>query len=184
MPKTWSYFLGLGSNLGNRRLNLARACRLLEEGGVSVRRASSLYRTQPVGYAKQRWFYNQALEVETALSPFRLLAAAKNIEHLLKREPTFRNGPRRIDIDILLAGKTVLLTRRLVIPHPRLAKRNFVLKPLREIAAEAIHPILHESIEALEEKSRDKSVVVKVPARSQAGKGSSRTTARRTRRRA
>jgi len=180
MSRNWSYFLGLGSNLGNRRLNLARACRLLEEGGVKVRRASSLYRTQPVGYAKQPWFYNQALEVETPLSPFRLLAAAKNIEHLLKREPAFRNGPRRIDIDILLAGKTVLLTRRLVIPHPRLAKRNFVLKPLSEIAAGAIHPILHESIEALEEKSRDKSIVVKVRTRTPTIKSSSRKKGCRT----
>lgn len=184
MSRTWNYFLGLGSNLGNKRSNLARACRLLEEGGVKVRRASSLYRTQPVGYGKQPWFYNQALEVETSLSPFRLLAAAKNIERLLKREPTFRNGPRRIDIDILLAGKTVLLTRRLVIPHPRLAKRNFVLKPLGEIAPAVLHPILHESIEALEVKSRDTSVVVRVRTRTPAGKGSSRTSACRTPRRA
>lgn len=161
--------MGLGSNLGNKRLNLERACRMLEEEGVKVRRASSLYRTQPVGYAKQPWFFNQALEVETSLSPFRLLAAAKNIERLMKREPAFRNGPRRIDIDILLAGKTVLLTRRLVIPHPRLAKRNFVLKPLREIAPALLHPILHESIADLEERSRDKSVVIKVRPRASSG---------------
>jgi 2-amino-4-hydroxy-6-hydroxymethyldihydropteridine diphosphokinase len=155
----------LGSNLGNKRLNLARACRLLEEYGVKVRRASSLYRTQPVGCAKQPWFYNQVVAIETPLSPFKLLTAAKDIERRLKREPAVRNGPRRIDVDILLAGKTVLLTRRLVIPHPRLARRRFVLKPLREIAPAVVHPILHESIAALEERCRDTSIVAKVRTR-------------------
>lgn len=148
---------------------------MLEEVGVKVRRASSLYRTQPVGCAKQPWFYNQALAVETSLSPFKLLTTAKTIERLMKREPAFRNGPRRIDIDILLAGKTVLLTRRLVIPHPRLAKRKFVLKPLREIAPAAVHPILHESIAALEERCRDRSLVVKVRTRASAAGTSPRT---------
>lgn len=173
MPRLNRFFLSLGSNRGDRRKNLARARRLLEDSGVRVRRASSLYRTQPVGYARQRWFYNQVLEVEAALSPFDLLDAVQDVERRMKRRPTFRNGPRNIDIDILLAGKTVVLTRNLVIPHPRLARRNFVLAPLNEIAPEEVHPILHQDVAALCAGSRDRSVVRKVVLRRRGGEASS-----------
>lgn len=165
MPKTSRFFLGLGSNRGDRRKNLSRARDLLERSGVRIRRASSLYRTQPVGYARQRWFYNQVLEVEASLSPFDLLDTVQDVERLMKRRPSFHNGPRRIDIDILLAGKTVVLTRSLVIPHPRLALRNFVLWPLREIAPNAVHPILREDVATLCEESKDRSVVRKIRTR-------------------
>ncbi len=162
MPKIHRYFLGLGSNLGNRLLNLARARRLLEEAGVKVGRESSVYRTQPKGYAAQPWFYNQVLEVKTSLGPVELLNAAKSIETKLKRLPSLRNGPRRIDIDIILAGRTVLRSQRLTLPHPRLTGRNFVLVPLEEIAPNEVHPVLGKTVRALLAESRDPAAVVRL----------------------
>lgn len=162
MPKMHRYFLSLGSNLGNRRLNLARACRFLEVSGVKIARASSIYRTQPKGFASQPWFYNQVLEVRSSLEPEGLLLAAKTIEAKLKRLPSVRNGPRRIDIDILLAGRTVVQSRKLTLPHPRFARRNFVLVPLEEIAPREVHPLLGKTVRALLAESVDRAIVVKV----------------------
>ena len=156
------YFVSLGSNLGNRRANLARAAGLLREKGIAVVRASSLYRTEPVDLADQPWFYNQVLEIEAAFNPLALLNVVKSVEQAMKRAPAVAKGPRTIDIDILLAGKTVIQTRRLMIPHPRMARRNFVLVPLREIAPHAVHPILNERIDALANKSGDTAAVRKI----------------------
>ncbi|MHB8093597.1 MAG: 2-amino-4-hydroxy-6-hydroxymethyldihydropteridine diphosphokinase [Candidatus Aminicenantales bacterium] len=156
------YYLSLGSNLGNRKKNLALASSLLAEGGIEIVRASSIYRTQPVDYADQPWFYNQVLEVNTALDPLTLLKQLKSIEIRMKRLPAVDKGPRTIDIDILLAGKTVIQTRKLMIPHPRMCLRNFVLVPLDEIAPDAVHPLLHERIEELMSRTGDPSVVRKL----------------------
>jgi len=174
MPKTRRYFLGLGSNLGNRLLNLALARRLLEEAGVKVERESSVYRTQPKGYPAQPWFYNQVLEVKTSLRPLDLLAVAKSIETKLKRVPTVRNGPRRIDVDIILAGRTVLQSPKLTLPHPRLARRNFVLVPLEEIAPKEVHPLLGKTVRALSAESRDTGVVIKLAPVSKTHKSAAR----------
>ena len=143
------YFLGLGSNLGNRAKNLAEAARLLRENGVEVFRASSVYETEPVDRLDQPWFLNQALKVLYSLDPYALLEVVKSIEVRMKRVPTAAKGPRTIDIDILLAGDFVLDTPDLVIPHPRLAQRNFVLVPLCEIAPEIRHPVLGKTIREL-----------------------------------
>lgn len=156
------YFLSLGTNLGNRKKNLALACSLLEEKGVEVLRASSVYRTQPVDVPDQPWFYNQVVEVDAEYDPPALLNLVKAIEKKLKRVPTFDKGPRTIDIDILLAGNTVIQSRRLKIPHPRMTERNFVLVPLREIAPHAVHPLLHERVVDLVQASADPAVVRKL----------------------
>jgi 2-amino-4-hydroxy-6-hydroxymethyldihydropteridine diphosphokinase len=156
------YFLSLGTNLGNRKKNLALAISLLEERGVDVLRASSVYRTEPVDIPDQPWFYNQVLEVDAEFTPLALLNLVKSIEHKLKRIPNADKGPRTIDIDILLAGKTVIQTRRLMIPHPKMARRNFVLVPLREIAPNAVHPLLHERVVDMMKASADSSVVRKL----------------------
>ena len=153
------YFLSLGSNLGNRRANLARAVRLLGERSVSVVRASSLYRTEPVDLKDQPWFINQVLEVEAACDPLALLGVAKSVEQAMKRAPAVDKGPRRIDIDILLAGRAVVRTRKLTVPHPRMARRNFVLVPLSEVAPNAVHPILKAKIAELARRSTDPGVV-------------------------
>lgn len=164
------YFLSLGSNIGDRKRNLARARRLLAKNGVAVLKASSVYRTEPVDVSDQPWFYNQTLEVRTGRTPFELLALAKSIEAALGRVPTVKKGPRTIDIDILLAEDTVLKTPQLTIPHPRLAVRNFVLVPLNEIAPRAVHPVLRKSIHGLNQSCPDRSVVLMTGRRGQGRK--------------
>lgn len=154
------YFMSLGSNLGNRSANLARARKLLRESGVAVLRASSVYETEPVDHLDQPWFLNQALEVSTRLDPYALLELARSIEVRMKRVPTVAKGPRTIDIDIIFAGDTVLDTPDLTIPHPRLARRNFVLVPLCEIAPEIRHPVLGKTIREMVSSSSDPARVI------------------------
>ncbi len=156
------YFLSLGTNLGNRKRNLALVRSLLEEKGVKIIRASSVYRTEPVDVSDQPWFDNQVVEVDAEVDPLALLNLVKAIERKLKRVPAFDKGPRTIDIDILLAGDRVVRTRRLVIPHPRMTQRNFVLVPLREIAPQAVHPLLHKKIIDLARVCADPAVVRKL----------------------
>jgi 2-amino-4-hydroxy-6-hydroxymethyldihydropteridine diphosphokinase len=155
------YFLSLGSNLGQKRRNLKRALSLLENESFKVLRQSSLYRTQPVGRARQPWFINQVVEGKSSLCPLDFLAAIKNIEKKMKRRKAVRYGPRRIDI--LLAENSIISTSKLVVPHPRLARRNFVLFPLREISPRTIHPVMKKSIAYLAEKSEDDCLVEKIP---------------------
>jgi 2-amino-4-hydroxy-6-hydroxymethyldihydropteridine diphosphokinase len=163
------YFLSLGSNLGDKRDNLLRAQGALKKAGVRMVAASSIYATQPVGHTAQPWFYNQVVEVDTVLSPGRLLSLAKKVERELGRRPARKNGPRTIDIDILLAGDRIVATSRLIIPHPRMAERNFVLRPLKEIAPRVVHPVLGIEIEELSRRSGDRSTVRKVNPRGRGG---------------
>jgi len=166
------YFLSLGSNVGDRRDYLARALAALKKGGVKILRSSSLYLTQPVGYAAQRWFYNQVIEVSTALEPPDLLALIKNVEKELGRRPARKNRPRTIDIDILTAEDRTVATGSLVVPHPRMTERNFVLVPLLEIAPAAVHPAFKKKISDLYKNSKDSSQVIRMPKK--AGRASSK----------
>jgi len=153
------YFLCLGSNLGQKGKNLERALAFLDKEGVNVLRYSSLYETQPVGIKDQPWFYNQVVEVEVDLNALEFLRLINKIERKMGRKPTVKKSPRLIDIDILLAGDSVIKAKELVIPHPRLEKRNFVLVPLKEIAPEKVHPVLKTTIEDLCKNSKDTSLV-------------------------
>jgi len=153
------YYLGLGGNTGDRFANLEAAVRRLREEGVRIIGRSSIYRTEPVGLRNQPWFLNQALKVETRLSPEQLLKTAKAVEAGMGRKPGRRNGPRPIDIDILLAGKRNVRTAGLQIPHPRLAERRFVLVPLAEIAPRAVHPVLRKTIRSILRDCPDASAV-------------------------
>jgi 2-amino-4-hydroxy-6-hydroxymethyldihydropteridine diphosphokinase len=144
----------------------------LEKSNVKVLRSSSLYRTQPVGYTDQPWFYNQVVEVSTDLEPAELLALIKRVEKDMGRSAALRNRPRPIDIDILIAEDRVITTKHLTIPHPRMTERNFVLVPLLEIAPAAVHPLLKKPISDLYKRSRDKAQVVQVSMKS--GRSSSR----------
>ena len=141
-------YLGLGSNLGDRRGNLDRAFQLLR-GLSSELNVSSLYETSPEGFTGQPAFVNAACQIWTRLSPFELLAELKTIQAQVGSRRVFANGPRALDIDILLFGQTVLDTPGLIIPHPRMARREFVLAPLAEIAPSLRHPVLKETVGTL-----------------------------------
>jgi len=141
-------YLGLGSNLGDRKANLREALRRLEER-VSIHAVSALYETSPLGPLDQLWYLNAACQGTTELKPKELLAFAKGIEQGMGRVPTVRWGPRIIDIDILFYDGLILRTSDLVIPHPGIPDRPFVLVPLGDIAPEFVHPHLGEPISAL-----------------------------------
>jgi dihydropteroate synthase/2-amino-4-hydroxy-6-hydroxymethyldihydropteridine diphosphokinase len=141
-------YLGLGSNLGDRYGRLIEALDRLQ-AHVTIDAISSIYETEPWGYADQPCFLNAVCGGETELSARDLLGCAKAIETELGREPTFRYGPRAIDIDILLYDSDVIEQDHIQVPHPHLHERDFVLAPLNEIAPEVLHPRLEKTIEAL-----------------------------------
>jgi 2-amino-4-hydroxy-6-hydroxymethyldihydropteridine diphosphokinase len=148
--------VGLGSNLGDRRANLAAALEAFPRhpelaGRVELVRASLAYETDPVGPPGQGPYLNAAATVRTDLPPERLLAAFLDLERAAGRDRTTepRNGPRTLDLDLLLDGATVLDRPGLTLPHPRLRERGFVLIPLAEIAPGAIDPVTGESVQSL-----------------------------------
>jgi 2-amino-4-hydroxy-6-hydroxymethyldihydropteridine diphosphokinase len=126
-------YLGLGSNLGRRERNLSAARRRLRQSGARIVRQSRVIETAPWGVADQPRFLNQVVEIEWAGSARRLLKAAKEVEREGGRRPTRRWGPRVIDVDILLFGDMRISQADLVIPHPHIAERPFVLESLREL---------------------------------------------------
>ena len=130
-------FLGLGTNLGDRREQLARALRKLgEDPAVAIVRGSSVYETKPVGVVDQPDFLNMVVQIRTSHAPLALLAVCLGVEAGLGRERRQRWGPRTIDLDILLYDQVKLNDEHLVLPHPRMHERSFVLSPLAEIAPE------------------------------------------------
>jgi 2-amino-4-hydroxy-6-hydroxymethyldihydropteridine diphosphokinase len=134
-------YVGLGANLGNRAANLAMALRYLSSL-ARIDAVSSLYETAPLGEQPQPPFYNAVCGVSTGLSPEALLDYLKRVEFEIGRRPAERWAPRAIDLDLLLYGDRVIDTPALVVPHPRLPERAFVLVPLAEIAPDAMHPVL------------------------------------------
>jgi 2-amino-4-hydroxy-6-hydroxymethyldihydropteridine diphosphokinase len=132
-------FLALGANLGDRKLNLKQAVVLLSRN-VDIEAVSAVYESVPVGYTEQPLFLNMVLKGTTMLQPKELLKYAKEIESKLGREPSFQNAPRPIDIDILFYDDKVINSKELVVPHPRMTVRSFVLVPLNELSPDFIHP--------------------------------------------
>jgi 2-amino-4-hydroxy-6-hydroxymethyldihydropteridine diphosphokinase len=142
-------YIGIGSNLGNRQENCLRAVELLEEKGIIVKKRSSMHETEPRGVKDQPRFINMAREIETDLESKELLRILKIVEKELGRKESFKWGPRSIDLDILLFDDLVLKEDDLEIPHPLMHERDFVLKPLCEIAPDIIHPVLKKKIREL-----------------------------------
>jgi 2-amino-4-hydroxy-6-hydroxymethyldihydropteridine diphosphokinase len=143
--------LGLGSNVGSPIDNLREAVFRLHEICL-VSRVSSLYRTEPVGNADQDWFLNCAVLMETSLDAYELLDRILRIETAMGRVRTIRNGPRVIDIDILLAGDRSINAAALTVPHPRMHERAFALYPSAEIAPDMRHPLLDATVKELAER--------------------------------
>lgn len=151
-------YLGLGSNLGNRRANLEDAVKALGSDDLRVLRRSSIYETAPRDLTDQPWFLNQVIEAETSLFPRQLHARVKKIERELGRKPSVPKGPRLIDIDILLFGEALVSAPGLEIPHPRMADRRFVLEPLAELVPELRHPGTGRTIREMLALVRDQTI--------------------------
>ncbi len=158
-------YLGIGSNLGNPVQQCRDAVRQLSSlKNVKVLRRSSLYRTQPVGNTSQDWFVNGVLEVRTTFTAPQLLKALQWVEQALGRVRNEKWGPRTIDIDILLFGQEIVEAKDLVIPHPEMHKRRFVLVPVNEIAPYVIHPRYGVSMKGLLDRLEDDLAVERIEA--------------------
>ena len=141
-PNPPAVFVALGTNLGDRERNLARGVSGLRARGLRITRTSSVYETEPVGGPAQGAYLNAVVQAETTLDPAGVLASCLGVERDLGRVRSVRNAPRTIDLDLLLYGGLVVRTEELVVPHPRLHERRFVLEPLAEIAPDTRHPVL------------------------------------------
>ncbi|MBC8167733.1 MAG: 2-amino-4-hydroxy-6-hydroxymethyldihydropteridine diphosphokinase [Bryobacteraceae bacterium] len=142
-------YLSLGSNLGNREEMLRTAIEALHSEDCRIERVSPVYETEPMYLTAQGEFLNLVVEAHSTLFPVRLLTRIARIERETGRRRSVRNGPRLIDIDIVLFGKFVVNTKDLQIPHPRMAERRFVLEPLVELAPELRHPVTGKTMRQL-----------------------------------
>ncbi|MCX5718245.1 MAG: 2-amino-4-hydroxy-6-hydroxymethyldihydropteridine diphosphokinase [Nitrospirae bacterium] len=142
-------YIGIGSNIGNREDNCQKAIKLIEKNGIAVRKQSSMYETEPWGIKDQPKFINMAIDVETDKKPEELLRILKEIEKEIGRTETTKWGPRVIDLDILFYDDLILKTDNLEIPHPLMHERDFVLKPLSEIAPDKRHPVTGKTVKKM-----------------------------------
>jgi len=158
-------FLGLGSNLGNKLNNLRTACNELKSK-VKIIKFSSIYETKPFGFNNQQNFINAVVKAETDMLPNELFIFVKKIEKKIGRTKTIKNGPRVIDIDILLYNDEIINcligNDALIIPHPSMHIRDTVLVPLCELDNQIIHPVLNISMKQLEENLKDRFIIEKL----------------------
>lgn len=161
MEKGVRVFLGLGSNIGDRQSLIESAVEQIDQlDQCAILAYSSLYETEPWGEINQPFFLNLVLKIRTTLAPLLLLQQLQQIEALLLREKSERWGPRTIDIDILLYGKETIRIPGLIIPHPRLTERRFVLEPLNEIAPKLSIPGQIKNVQELLSHCEDRGNVI------------------------
>jgi len=155
-------YIGIGSNVGSRYSNIKKALTLLKENKIKVNKISSMYETSPVGITKQNWFINCVAECETSLSADKIVAAFKKVESKLGRKKTIKWGPRIIDIDLLLYDKRVINEKKVIVPHPYLHLRRFVMEPLIEVNGRLKHPVLKIKISEILNNISNKDKVKKI----------------------
>lgn len=158
-------YLSLGSNLGDRELILNNACSFLSELGIEITERSKLYESEPWGFDSPGWFYNEVVICSTSLSPNDLLLKISHCENQLgrKRDTSYSGyQSRTIDIDILFYDSNVIEEEFLIVPHPRLHERNFVLYPLNDLSPGFMHPVLNKTVNQLLRDSKDTTKVIEV----------------------
>jgi 2-amino-4-hydroxy-6-hydroxymethyldihydropteridine diphosphokinase len=153
-------YIGIGSNLEDALQNCQKAIEnLLRKDEIQLTGVSSFYRSEPVGWENQNWFVNAVVEIKTTLSARELLNILLGIENTMGRRRGIKGGPRIIDLDILFHGHDIINEVDLIVPHPELHKRRFVLEPLNEIASYFIHPAFGISVRGLKDRLQDEKIV-------------------------
>jgi 2-amino-4-hydroxy-6-hydroxymethyldihydropteridine diphosphokinase len=144
-------YISVGSNIGDKLENCQKGvAALISSRSAQILRQSRIYKTAPVDYTDQDWFINYALKIHTALNPFQLLSTLIDIQHQAGRSVgKIRFGPRVLDMDIIFYDDLVIQSEKLIIPHPRMHKRRFVLRPICDIDPDIIHPVLKKSMRYL-----------------------------------
>lgn len=162
----YTTYIGFGSNIGDRLSYIKQALLLLSEtDGIIINKISSVYETEPVGYVEQDKFLNGVVKLETHHSPQTLLNIIKTIEVNVGRKHRLHWGPREIDLDLLIYGDLCLQTPELVIPHPEMHNRPFVLVPLAEIAPDLLHPLRNKTIQFLANRLENEYSLEKIRVR-------------------
>ena len=148
LDRSWHIaYIGVGGNMGDKEKNVREALELIDNSyHTKITKTSKLYETTPVGYLDQEDFLNCAIKVKTLLNPLELVRFLLTIEKELKRERVIRWGPRTVDLDVLLYDNLISSDEEIIVPHPRMQERMFVLEPLCDIAPYVIHPILNKPI--------------------------------------
>ncbi len=151
MKQKHSVYISIGSNIGNKLKNCQNGIAALIKPGLSLlRKQSPFYSTEPVDYKKQDWFINVVIKIQSVFDPYQLLSEIKSIQQDAGRtSDPVRYGPRVLDLDILLYDDLVINSSGLVIPHPRMHKRRFVLKPICDIDPKVVHPVLKKDMQHL-----------------------------------
>ena len=142
-------YLGLGSNVGDRRATLDRGLEALNAPDLRILRVSPIYETEPQGLREQEWFLNLVAEAETSLFPRQLLQRIRRVEREFGRKRTVPNGPRTLDIDILFFARSIIQSADLQVPHPRYSERRFVLAPMADLAPDWRDPQSGRSMRVL-----------------------------------
>jgi len=156
-------YIGIGSNLGDSLKHCQNAVENISRTrGIDLKAKSSLYKTEPVGIEEQGFFINAVVEIKTDFPVHNLMKALHKIERDMGRVREVKGGPRIIDLDLLFYGQQVISEQNLIIPHPEIHKRRFVLEPLCEIASYFIHPSFGVSIRGLKDRLTDNKIVEKI----------------------